>query len=67
MKFYIPALELDTLHVPDVEFFYSNDDDTLYLKNREFAPTPTSDIISYRMRRSKKPIIQVTDIMDVVA
>ena len=37
------------------------DDDTLYLKNREFARTPTSDIISYRMRRSKKLIIQGTD------
>ena len=30
----------------------------LYLKNREFAPTPTWDIISYRMRRSKKLAIQ---------
>ena len=38
-----------------------DDDDTLYLKNREFASTPTSDIISYRMRRSKKLIIQGTD------
>ena len=35
-------------------FFY-------YLKNREFAPTPISNIISYRMRRSKKLIIQGTD------
>ena len=38
-----------------------HNDDTLYLKNRKFAPTPTSDIISYRMRRSKKLIIQGTD------
>ena len=37
------------------------DDDSLCLKKREFAPTPTSDIISYRMRRRKKLIIQGTD------
>ena len=30
-------------------------------KNIEFAPPPTSDIISYRMRRSEKLIIQDTD------
>ena len=36
-----------------------DDDDTLYLKNREFVGT--SDIVSYRMRRSKKLIIQGTD------
>ena len=43
------------------ELYVLDDDDTLYLKNREFAPTPTSDIISNRMRRSKKLIIQGTD------
>ena len=38
-----------------------NDDGTLYLKKREFAPRPTSDVIIYRMRRRKKLIIQGTD------
>ena len=38
--------------------FISND--TFYLRNRESALTPTSDIGSYRMRRSKKLIIQGT-------
>ena len=43
-------------------YFHSvvNDDVTLSLKNKEFGPTPTLDIISYRMRRSKRLIVQGT-------